>query len=470
MTRRPLVLTIAGSDPGGGAGVQADLRTFAALGVIGVSVVSALTVQNSHGVQAVHPVDAEVVAAQLETILADARPQAVKIGMLGGAAQVHAVAGILRRTRQANIVLDPVLASTQGVPLLDEAGRALLLSELAPLCAVVTPNQNEWRALPGLEKVPILIKGGHLSGDPVDVLLTPDGETRFPGPRVDTPHTHGTGCLLSSAIAAFLAHGLFLPQAVETAKGIVTLALQSPTVAGSGRGYPDALAAADRVPSLIEPTHAQRLAKMSGLYVLTDPALRPDRTAEDVTVAALLGGARIVQLRDKTRSTPELIALARRLAALTRYAGALLIVNDRVDVALASDADGVHLGPDDMHPRDARHLLGPDRLVGISVSAPAEAQGLAEYASYLGVGAIFGTATKHDAGPAVGINRIREVRAAFPHLPLVAIGGITLDNIRSVAQTGADAAAVVSAVTHAPDMQAAVSALAAAFADGHADA
>lgn len=468
MTRQPLVLTIAGSDPSGGAGIQADLRTFAALGVVGVSVVTALTVQNSLGVQAVHPVDPTVVAAQLEAILVDARPDAVKIGMLGGAQQVHVVADILRRTRQANIVLDPVLASTSGVSLLDTAGRALLVSELAPLCALVTPNQDEWRALPSLGAVPVLVKGGHLSGEPVDVLIDTHGETRFPGTRIKTPHTHGTGCLLSSAIAASLANGLTLPQAVETAKSIVTLALRTPTLVGSGRGYPDALAAIRRFPTLDAQTHAARLAKLSGLYVLTDPALRPGRTAEDVTRAALAGGARIVQLRDKTLSTPELIALARRLVSLIRPADALLIINDRVDVALASDADGVHLGPDDMHPRDARHLLGPSRLVGISVSTPAEALGMAEYASYLGVGAIFGTATKHDAGPAVGLGRIREIHAAFPSLPLVAIGGIGLDNIQSVAEAGADSAAVVSAVIQAPDMPRAVAELITRFGMGQA--
>ncbi len=468
MTQRPLVLTIAGSDPSGGAGIQADLRTFAALGVVGVSVVTALTVQNSWGVQSVHPVEASVVAAQLEAILADARPQAVKIGMLGGAEQVRAVAAVLGRFRLGNIVLDPVLASTNGVPLLDEAGRALLVSHLAPLCALVTPNQDEARALPGLSRFPLLTKGGHLPGDPIDVLRTPDGETAFPGSRVDTPHTHGTGCLLSSAVAAFLARGHTLPGAIGEAKRLLSVALHTPTIVGSGRGYPDARRAT-RWPILPDTlTHTQRAAMMRGLYVLTDPVLRPDRTAEDVTRAALAGGARLVQLRDKTLSTPDLIALAKHLLTLTRPANALLIVNDRVDVALAADADGVHLGPDDMHPRDARRLLSPHRLVGISISTPEEGQGIVKYASYLGVGAIFGTSTKHDAGPAVGVQRLREIRATFPHMPLVVIGGIGLDNIQTVAEAGADSAAVVSAVIQAPDMREAVSNLTARFDKGHA--
>src|SRR5262249_34319553 len=153
--------------------------------------------------------------------------------------------------------------------------------------------------------------------------------------------------------------------------------------------------------------------------------------------------------------TPELIALAKRLAARAWEAGALFLVNDRVDVALASGADGVHLGPDDMHPADARDLLGPDRLIGVSVSTVEEAKPLASHASYLGVGAIFGSRTKLDAGAPVGAERIREIRAAFPDHPIVAIGGIDADNIARVALAGTDAAAVVSAVVCAPDMRAA---------------
>jgi thiamine-phosphate pyrophosphorylase len=133
-------------------------------------------------------------------------------------------------------------------------------------------------------------------------------------------------------------------------------------------------------------------------------------------------------------------------------------VNDRVDVALAAEADGVHLGPDDMHPRDARALLG-ERIVGVSVSTVEEAAALAPFASYFGVGAIYGSATKLDAGDAVGPQRITEIRAAFPHIPIVAIGGITRENLGAVARAGADAAAVVSAVVCEDDMRAATAAL-----------
>ncbi len=462
----PVALSIAGSDPSGGAGVQADLRTWAAQGVAGLSAVTALTAQNSRGVWAVYPVPADVLAAQLAAVLSDTRPHAVKIGMLGGAAQVRAVADALRRYVPPHIILDPVLASTGGVPLLDEAGQAALVSDLLPLCELVTPNQDEWAALPSLRDASVLLKGGHLPGAPTDVLTLRDGaRTEFPGTRIDTPHTHGTGCLLSAAIAGYLASGYALTDAIRAARALLTAALRAPVAIGQGRGYPDALRAAGWRPQPGN-THAERLALVRGIYVLTDPHLRPERSAENITQAALAGGARVIQLRDKTLPTPALIALARRLTEAAHQAGAGLIVNDRVDVALAAGADGVHLGPDDMHPRDARALLGPDKLIGISVSTAGEADGQAEYASYLGVGALFGTATKADAGPPVGVGRLAEIAAAYPHHPLVGIGGITGDNVAQVALAGASAAAVVSAVVCAPDMTAATRALADAFASG----
>jgi hydroxymethylpyrimidine kinase/phosphomethylpyrimidine kinase/thiamine-phosphate diphosphorylase len=465
-------LTVAGSDPSGGAGVQADLRTFEALGVAGLSAITALTVQSSQGVAAVHPVPAEALFDQIAAILDDCPAGAVKIGMLGGKAQVDAVAEALGRFRPPNVVLDPVLASTGGVPLLDDAGRAVLLDKLVPLCDLVTPNLDECRELTGVGVCDaasaaeagkrlqgagarcVLVKGGHLAQEPTDFLIDADGTchvlTAF---RIDTPHTHGTGCFLSSAIAAHLARGWGLRDAVTRSKEQLSRALAHPIIVGRGRGYPSILAALQSGSATRTRSHSERIALLEGLYVLTGPDLRPDRDSVDVVQAALDGGARIVQLRDKQPLTPALLELARRLSAMARKHGALFIVNDRVDIALAASADGVHLGPDDMPPADARRILGPDAIVGVSVSTVAEAVSVAPHASYLGVGAIFGTTTKADAGPPVGVERIAEIRAAFPKHPIVAIGGIDERNIAAVAQAGACAAAVVSAVVCAPDMR-----------------
>jgi len=467
-----VALTIAGSDPSGGAGIQADLRTFNALGVVGVSVISALTVQNSLGVQSVHPVPAEVLAAQLEAIFSDSKIDAVKIGMLGGAEQVRVVADALRKYAPPNVVLDPVLASTGGVPLLDEAGRKALVSELMPLCDLVTPNLAEAATLTGLpvgnldemqaagERLMllgargVLVKGGHLSGAPQDLLLLGQRKSEiFTSRRVETPHTHGTGCFLSSAMAAHLAKQCTLAESVQLSKELLTGALLTPIVTGQGRGYPDIGASLRTMSEHRERTHSDRVALLQGLYVVTDSNLRPDRTLSEVAAAALVGGAKTIQMRDKSLPLRLAIDIASDLINKGSAANALFIVNDRVDVALASDADGVHLGPDDMRPEDARRMLGHDKLVGVSVASVKEAGAAAPYASYFGVGAIYGSKTKLDAGEPIGVGRIREIKAAFPKIPIVAIGGITLDNIADVAAAGAEAAAVVSAVVQAPDME-----------------
>jgi hydroxymethylpyrimidine kinase/phosphomethylpyrimidine kinase/thiamine-phosphate diphosphorylase len=471
---RPTALTIAGFDPSGGAGLQADLRAFAACGVTGMSAATALTVQDSEGVRGVFPTEPAVLAGLLEVALPSA--DAVKIGMLGGAPQVRVAAEALRRQSPPHVVLDPVLSSTDGVSLLDAVGREALVSDLLPLATLVTPNLSEAASLAGLPVAGIdgmrragrrlmemgargaLVTGGHLPGDPVDLLITAEGEVELRTERVDTPHTRGTGCVLSSAVAAFLARGLTVFEAAREAQALVARALRRPVVPESGRGYPD-------LSALPGPSVASgRPAAIRGLYVITDPHLRPDRSHEEIVRAALAGGANLVQLRDKSLPTPKLVGLAARLLAPVREAGASLIINDRVDVALAAGAAGVHLGPDDMWPMDARRLLGPDAIIGVSVSTVSEAAAAAPWATYAAVGAVFGSSTKADAGPPVGCGRIAEIKRAFPDLPIVAVGGITRENIGSVAAAGADAAAVISAVVAARDMKEAVKELVERFA------
>lgn len=460
-------LTIAGSDPSGGAGIQADLRTFAAIGVAGLSVITALTTQNSHGVESVFLAPANVVASQLDAILRDTRPDAIKIGMLGGAAQIGAVAEILRRYDIKNIVLDPVFASTSGVPLLDESGRKALVDDLVPLCQLITPNLDESGELGSIARIAVLVKGGHLPDEPLDVLTMPDGAvSRFTSIRIPTEHTHGTGCFLSSAIAAHLALGQPLPTAIMKAKRLLTVALQMPTIVGQRRGYPDATAAAARQSIEDNPTHQARIDRLKGVYVLTDPDLRPDRFPEMIARAAIEGGARIIQLRDKNLLFAEAVRVSQRLAEIAHAQDALFIINDRVDVALAAQADGVHIGPDDLSPQEARQILGPERIIGVSINSIAEARVAAPYASYFGVGAIYGTATKADAGAAIGIGRLAEIKAAFPNHPIVAIGGIALGNIAEVRGAGANAAAVVSAIIAAPNMTEITRQLVARFAAG----
>lgn len=191
------------------------------------------------------------------------------------------------------------------------------------------------------------------------------------------------------------------------------------------------------------------------LYVITDSKLSQGRSHEEVVRRAIAGGASVIQLRDKEASTRKLVEIGARLRALTREAGATFTVNDRLDVALAVGADGVHLGQEDMPARLARQLLGQGQILGVSATSLAEAlQAEADGADYLGVGPIFPTATKPDAAPAMGLEALAEVVRQVS-IPVVAIGGITSENVEGVVSTGVEGVAVVSAVVSAPDIQAA---------------
>lgn len=235
---RPIALTIAGSDSGGGAGIQADLKTFAALGVYGCSAISSLTAQNTCGVQGVFPVPPDFVKAQIHSVLSDIPVGAIKTGMLATADIIRAVAQALTEFASIPLVLDPVMVATSGDRLLAEDAITCLIADLLPRATLITPNLLEAAAL--LNELPatdvrtmrvqaaklrdlgataVLIKGGHGAGDSaVDVLLLGDVFEEFSAPRIATRNTHGTGCTLASAIAAGLAKGLSLRDAVAAAK------------------------------------------------------------------------------------------------------------------------------------------------------------------------------------------------------------------------------------------------------------
>lgn len=254
----PIAVTIAGSDSGGGAGIQADLKTFSAMGVYGATVVAALTAQNTKGVTGIHDVPPEFVTAQLDAVYSDLKVRATKIGMLSRSATIEAVADGLRKHRAKNIVLDPVMVAASGDRLLVPEAIDTIKRLLFPLADIITPNlaeaaalldqpiakhENEMaaqgEALLALGAKAVLVKGGHAeSKHAVDILIEPSGLRRFTAERVDTLHNHGTGCTLSSAIAAGLAKGLVLHDALAAAKSYITAALKAGVTLdiGSGRG------------------------------------------------------------------------------------------------------------------------------------------------------------------------------------------------------------------------------------------
>lgn len=256
-----IAVTIAGSDSSGGAGIQADLKTFAALGVYGASVITALTAQNTQGVSGIHDVPADFITAQIDAVFSDLDIAAVKIGMLSRAVAIRTVAADLIRYKARNIVLDPVMVATSGDRLLNEDAIIALRNELIPLADVVTPNLPEAAALTGatlarneqemeiqareiLALGPrwVLIKGGHAvdigtGGESVDLLVGEGGTARLTAKRIATKNTHGTGCTLSSAIAAGLAKGEDIVAAVHDGKAYVTSAIAAADKLNVGYGH-----------------------------------------------------------------------------------------------------------------------------------------------------------------------------------------------------------------------------------------
>ncbi len=254
--RYPRLLTIAGSDSGGGAGIQADLKTFSALGCFGMSAITAITAQNTTGVRSIHPVPVPILVDQIDAVVEDIGVDAVKIGMLHAPEVVQAVAAAIDRHRLGSVVLDPVMIATSGAVLIDAAAVEVLVRELFPRALLVTPNLDEAAHLVGrplagerdmedaaarlleMGARAVLVKGGHLPGARVsDLLAMASGERVWlRGERVETGNTHGTGCTLSSAIAAYLARGQGLADAVQAARLYVRGALEAGADVRTGRG------------------------------------------------------------------------------------------------------------------------------------------------------------------------------------------------------------------------------------------
>ena len=254
LRRVPRAMTIAGSDSGGGAGIQADLKTFAALGVYGTSVITAITAQNTLKVSGVHEIPVELIRAQIGAVVSDIGADAVKTGMLSSSEIIEAVADEIAARGLSLLVVDPVMVAKSGDRLLREDAIEALRMRLLPLATVVTPNIPEAEALTGRVIVSaedaraaardivgmgaraVVVKGGHLEGLPMDLLYDGSDFREFTGPRIDTTSTHGTGCAFASAIAAGLAKGLSLEEAVGQAKAFVAEAMRKAFAVGQGHG------------------------------------------------------------------------------------------------------------------------------------------------------------------------------------------------------------------------------------------
>ena len=472
--------TIAGSDSGGGAGIQADLATFRDFGVHGCSVVTAITGQNSFAVGYVEPVSRKALAAQINALDCDLPAAAIKVGMLANNDIVASVAKYLADCRGI-VVYDPVLAASNGASLFDEDGRRLLRERMLPCVDLLTPNRFEaefllGRKLAGVDDIEqaarelvalgprsVLITGGHFEthrGHRLDYWS--DGVDGFwlAGPNIDTVHGHGTGCTLSSAIAAALARGFALADALVLAKMYVANGLRSAVQLGGGPGavvhggWPRSI---DDLPVLARSLHAVGdIAAFPGcdgelgLYPVVDSAEWIERL--------LPLGVKTIQLRIKGQPVEQVEAQIRQSVELSRRHGARLFINDYWQLAIRCGAYGVHLGQEDLDTADIAAIRAAGLRLGVSNHSYYElARAHGVRPSYLALGPIFPTTTKVMKFADQGLAQLAQWADLLkPAYTLTAIGGIGPERVDAVLATGVGSCAMVSAITKADDYSAVV--------------
>lgn len=474
-------LTIAGSDSGGGAGIQADLKTFAALGVYGSSVITAITAQNTMGVLNSRGVDLTLVDEQLDAVLGDIGADAVKTGMLYDNDIIEVIVNRLKSYQVPCLVIDPVMAATSGDPLLNYKGIDVLREKLLPMAAFITPNIDEASALCGfyiddekkLNKAAlkfhdmgvdfVIITGIQRDNQSIDYCYDGSEFQELKAPIVNTRYTHGTGCSFSAALAAYSAQGLTPWTAAAMAKKYVVSGLRYAYQVGKGRGPLNHLASF--FPGSLDDPFVLENRSTAFRVWGTKPELKPfpllnliiggplceGKDYAELTRLAVENGARLIQLREKDWDTQKLIDTAVNMCRVCHEHNALFVVNDRVDVAAASGADGVHIGQEDIAPQMARALLGPEKIIGVSAGNMKEADAAAAAgADYLGIGPIYPTISKDCKIEACDPGLLAEIAAKVP-LPLIAIGGITPENSVPVLKEGASGLAVISAILGADD-------------------
>lgn len=487
---RPVVWSVAGSDSGGGAGLQADLRAFDAFQTHGCTAVAAITAQNSVAVTRVEPVASGLLDAQLAALAGDLPPRAIKTGLLGSVENVRVLArhvDALRERAPVALVIDPVLRSTTGAAFADEALLAAYRQELLPRATLVTPNQAEAAALLGgatfspreaaqaLHRsygAAVVVTGGDAGGsDSEDWIVTPHASGRLALPRIDTPHHHGSGCTFASAAAAALAHGFVAADALVLAKMCTAEALRRGDAAGQGAGpvragegfarrlenLPDlGLPGGDSAPAGFAPLADPLL----GLYAVVDSA--------DWIFRLLELGVRTLQLRVKSPDAPGLSDDIRRCVEATRAAGAQFFVNDHWRLAIEHGAYGVHLGQEDLETADLAAIRAAGLRLGVSTHSYWEVcRAWALRPSYVACGPIHATASKDMPWVPQGEDNLAYWARLLP-VPVVGIAGMDEARVREAARCGAASAAVITAITQAQDPAAAVRALSGAFAEGRA--
>ncbi|MCH9742726.1 MAG: bifunctional hydroxymethylpyrimidine kinase/phosphomethylpyrimidine kinase [Proteobacteria bacterium] len=472
------LLTIAGHDPSSGAGVSADMAAANALGVSCCSAITALTIQNSQGVTAVHSVMPKVLQSQVEAILSDMPVAAIKIGMIGSRAMVSRLVNMLADV-SIPIVLDTVFKASIGENLLDTGARLMFTTRLLPMATLITPNIPEAEQLTGLSicsradqlaaaqallsmgAQAVLLKGGHFADAlAADLLLTRNkAPVWLVAPSIDSQHSHGSGCVLASNIAAGLVQGLSLLSAVVQAKARVHGGIAHSQKLGKGVG---AVATFDWQPSslhfpwLVEGEQPTSL-PTAFPAMLHEIAIYPLVSCADALKPLLAAGCRTLQLRLKSDDCAFVRAQIVRAVALCRdYPDSQLFINDHWQMAIEVGAFGVHLGQEDWQAlsfAEQQQLRESGLRLGLSTHNLAEmALAHAARPSYMAIGPLFGTQSKQIAHPAVGLANLRDwLRWLTPTYPVVTIGGIQAQEICQVKACGVNGIAVIAAVDAATD-------------------
>ncbi|WP_374963109.1 bifunctional hydroxymethylpyrimidine kinase/phosphomethylpyrimidine kinase [Spongiibacter tropicus] len=478
---KPIAWSIAGSDSGGGAGIQADLATFHDFGVHGCTVITAITAQNSFAVGHVAVTSHRALAAQINALDSDLPAGAIKLGMLGSAEVVEVVAKYLQ-DYPGPVVCDPVMVSTSGGLLMENGVSQVLVEKLLPRADLLTPNISEAetlldRKITTAEEVEraaqdivvlgarsVLLTGGHLvTRDGLCHDYWTDGEQGFwlSGPCIDTLNTHGTGCTLSSAIAALLARGYEMADALVLAKAYVSQGLRLSVQLGGGpgpvthMGWPKQLC---DYPGL-----SRRFPKAKPAFPACDGelGLYPVVDSSEWVERLLKSGVKTIQLRIKDPHQPNLDEEIQRAVALGREYQARVFINDYWPQAIAAGAYGVHLGQEDLDVADIQAIADAGLRLGVSTHSHYEvARAHALRPSYIAIGPVYPTTSKEMRFGPQGVNRLRHwVELLSPGYTLTAIGGINLKRADEVLATGVGSCAMITAITEADDPESVVASL-----------
>ncbi len=507
-TARPIVWTIASSDSGGGAGVQADLHTIHALGGHGCSVISAVTAQNSQSVQAVEPVSEALFSAQLSALAEDIPAAVIKIGLIASADHVVALATFLSdyksRYPDTRVICDPVAVASTGQGMTANDTLAVIRERLLPLVDILTPNQHELALLSGMpvstisetrEAMAYLLnqgvkgvcaKGGHAdyTGETTDAVsdssadiavdIYSDGtrELALVSPRLPVAHTHGTGCIFSSALATAMALDYPVEDAFVVAKAYLNQGLKAGYPVGSGAGvlahggwplqrsdFPEVVMPNTPLGNMLGlegPQQAKGFPSCDtnslGLYPVVDTVEWLEKVLQQ--------GVKTLQLRIKDKTPDQVVEDIKAAIALGKRYSARLFINDYWQLAIEHGAYGVHLGQEDMVTADLAAIKQAGLKLGLSTHGYYEIlRAHALRPSYIALGHIYPTVTKDMPSKPQGLERLQRYADLMRDYPLVAIGGISIERVPQVVATGVGSVAVVTAITRAPNYQQAVAQL-----------